>query len=132
VWSGSEPTVDVVTRHAGVPPAAIMRAFKLGSPLAVVDILVRRFLITDEQEDLFAATTANDEDMINMPWNVEKLDEALVQEHGIKASSLFRLAGGEGNAGPMALLLARCQTEAKRQELLQATNYKGNTGNCTT
>jgi hypothetical protein len=130
VWSGSEPTVDVVSRHAGVPPAAITLAFSLGSPLAVIDILVRRF-IAHEHEALFAAT-ADESLPITPAWHVEQLDEALSQKkkNGDQRSSskLFLLAGQRKHAGLMGYLLARCRTEAKRQELLHATNHKNNTG----
>jgi hypothetical protein len=128
VWSGSEPTVELVTRHAGVVPATITRAFLLGSPVAVVDILVHRLLGA-------AAATKGEADA--SLWRVEQLDEVLSQTRASRServarssSELLLIAAEAGHTDLMAFLLGR-GTQATRQQLLQATNYKGNTGTCT-
>ena len=129
VWSGSEPTVELVTRHAGVVPATITRAFLLGSSVAVVDILVHRLLGA-------AAATKGEADA--SLWRVEQLDEVLGQTKASRlervarsSSELFLMAAEAGHTDLVAFLLGR-GTQATRQQLLQATNYKGNTGTRTT
>ncbi|ELR12702.1 Fbox domain containing protein [Acanthamoeba castellanii str. Neff] len=124
VWSGSEPTVDLVTRHAGVVPATITRAFLLGSPVAVVDILVRRLL---------GAAAASESEADASLWRIHQLDEVLAQTKASRlerlarsSSELFLMAAEGGHTGLMAFLLGR-GSQATRQQLLQATNCKGNT-----
>jgi hypothetical protein len=123
VWSGSEPTVELVTRHAGVVPATITRAFLLGSPVAVVDILLRRLIGAASESEADASL-----------WRIHQLDEVLAQTKASRlerlarsSSELFLMAAEGGHTGLMAFLLGR-GTQAARQQLLQATNYKGNTG----
>lgn len=141
VSSGSEPTVDLVTRHVDVPVEAIVcdEAFRLGSsPQAMVDLLVHRFIVATRgghrSSPVAPAATAADwpSAAISQAWYVERLDEALAQTvvrgRRWSAAELFVLAGEGRHVGAMALLLDRCATEAARQKLLQATNQKNNTG----
>lgn len=134
VWSGSELTVDLVTRHVDVPREALGFAFKLSSfPQAMVDLLVQRFLFaTSSRGHQSSPTEANWPAAISRTWHLEQLDETLARivTRGQRwsAAGLFVLAGEGEHVGAMALLLDRCATEAGRQKLLQATNRKTNTG----